>query len=204
MKIKYIINELTPNYINNNGAINISELDDQRFDDCDYIVDLSVSNTFEKLALTEMLKDITDNKLIVDTSTSWGDKIALQENVSGCLAACFYSPKNTYETTINDQALLKKLSEDLNIDFKTVSSAGICFTYPRTVSMIINEAFFSLEDEMATPEDIDTAMKFGVNYPLGPFEWSEKIGREIIQNVLDDLYGITGDPRYRASIKLQL
>lgn len=204
MKIKYIVNELTPKHIKISNAINLEELDEQRFDDCDYVVDLSVCNTFEKLALIEMLNDITKSKLIVDTSTSWGDKITLNDHVLGCLAVCFYSPKNTYETTIIDDVLLKKLSEDLAVNFKTVSSAGICFTYPRTVSMIINEAFFSLEDEIATPEDIDTAMKFGVNYPLGPFEWSEKIGKEIVQNVLDDLYGITGDPRYRASIKLQL
>ena len=43
-------------------------------------------------------------------------------------------------------------------------------------SLIINEAFFALEEKVSTKEEIDTAMKLGTNYPFGPFEWGEKIG----------------------------
>ncbi len=46
----------------------------------------------------------------------------------------------------------------------------------RTISMIINEAYYTLGDEVSTKEAIDIAMKLGTNYPFGPFEWSEKIG----------------------------
>lgn len=50
------------------------------------------------------------------------------------------------------------------------------FITARVVSMIINEAYFTLEEGVSTKEEIDTAMKLGTNYPYGPFEWFEKTG----------------------------
>jgi 3-hydroxybutyryl-CoA dehydrogenase len=46
----------------------------------------------------------------------------------------------------------------------------------RILAAIINEAFFTWEAGVSTKEEIDTAMRLGTNYPLGPFEWSERIG----------------------------
>lgn len=50
------------------------------------------------------------------------------------------------------------------------------FVAARIVSMIINEAYFALGDEVSSKSEIDIAMKLGTNYPHGPFEWAEKIG----------------------------
>lgn len=71
-----------------------------------------------------------------------------------------------------------KLVELLSIaEIKTVVSADeIGMIGPRVVSMIINEAFFALNDEVSTMDEIDTAMKLGTNYPFGPFEWCNLIG----------------------------
>src|SRR5215218_3634380 len=49
------------------------------------------------------------------------------------------------------------------------------FITARVISMIINEAYISLEEGVSSKEDINTAMKLGTNYPFGPFEWIEKI-----------------------------
>jgi 3-hydroxybutyryl-CoA dehydrogenase len=54
----------------------------------------------------------------------------------------------------------------------------------RIISMIINEAYFGLGEELSSRQDIDTAMKLGTNYPYGPFEWSEKIGLARIHALL--------------------
>jgi 3-hydroxybutyryl-CoA dehydrogenase len=54
----------------------------------------------------------------------------------------------------------------------------------RILSTIINEAFFTWEAEVSTKEEIDTAMRLGTNYPLGPFEWSERIGLGPIAGLL--------------------
>jgi 3-hydroxybutyryl-CoA dehydrogenase len=53
--------------------------------------------------------------------------------------------------------------------------------------MIINEAYYTLEEKVSTKEQIDVAMKLGTNYPLGPFEWSEKIGINNIYELLRKL-----------------
>lgn len=54
----------------------------------------------------------------------------------------------------------------------------------RILSMIINEAYYTLQAAISTREEIDTAMKLGTNYPLGPFEWSERIGPANIYQLL--------------------
>ncbi|MEO7923325.1 MAG: 3-hydroxyacyl-CoA dehydrogenase family protein [Chitinophagaceae bacterium] len=54
----------------------------------------------------------------------------------------------------------------------------------RVISMIINEAYHALEENVSTKQEIDTAMKLGTNYPYGPFEWSEKIGLEKVYHLL--------------------
>lgn len=61
------------------------------------------------------------------------------------------------------------------------------FITPRVIASIINEAFFALQENVSTKEDIDTAMKLGTNYPFGPFEWGERIGLRRIYDLLDAL-----------------
>jgi len=57
----------------------------------------------------------------------------------------------------------------------------------RIISMIINEAYFAFEQKVSTKEEIDTALKLGTNYPMGPFEWSRKIGLSEIRRLLEKL-----------------
>lgn len=61
------------------------------------------------------------------------------------------------------------------------------FITARVVSMIINEAYYALDEKLSSKQEIDTAMKLGTNYPMGPFEWSEKIGLEKIVGLLKRL-----------------
>ena len=61
------------------------------------------------------------------------------------------------------------------------------FIAARIIAMIINEAYYALEENVSTKEQIDIAMKLGTNYPYGPFEWSEKIGIEKIYLLLEKL-----------------
>jgi 3-hydroxybutyryl-CoA dehydrogenase len=78
----------------------------------------------------------------------------------------------------------------------TIVSCG--FIFPRTIVQIINEAYFAIEEKVASKKDINRAMMFGVNYPKGPFDWSE--GRErYVCALLDELHEKTQNPRYRRS-----
>ena len=62
------------------------------------------------------------------------------------------------------------------------------FITARVIAMIINEAYFALNEKVSTKEEIDLAMKLGANYPYGPFEWSKKIGLKNIYALLAELY----------------
>lgn len=71
------------------------------------------------------------------------------------------------------------------------------FISARIISMIINEAYFTLEQNISTRNEIDTAMKTGTNYPYGPFEWASLIGLKNIADLLKKLS--VEDQRYASS-----
>ena len=74
------------------------------------------------------------------------------------------------------------------------------FIAARIISMIINEAYYALEDNVSTKAQIDIAMKLGTNYPYGPFEWGNRIG---IKNVFSLLRHLEKqDTRYAISALL--
>ncbi len=58
------------------------------------------------------------------------------------------------------------------------------FITARTIAMIINEAYLTLQEGVSTKKEIDTAMKSGTNYPYGPFEWAAKIGIKKVYELL--------------------
>ncbi|EFB2554910.1 TPA: 3-hydroxybutyryl-CoA dehydrogenase [Escherichia coli] len=67
----------------------------------------------------------------------------------------------------------------------------------RTVAMIINEALDALQKGVASEQDIDTAMRLGVNYPYGPLAWGAQLGWQRILRLLENLQHHYGEERYR-------
>ncbi|MHC3470205.1 3-hydroxyacyl-CoA dehydrogenase [Streptomyces sp. 7R007] len=72
----------------------------------------------------------------------------------------------------------------------------------RTVARIVDLAHDAVAKGVATEEDVDTAMRLGVNYPLGPFEWSRRLGRNWAYALLDDLHLRDPSGRYAPSLAL--
>jgi 3-hydroxybutyryl-CoA dehydrogenase len=64
---------------------------------------------------------------------------------------------------------------------------------PRLIAQIANEAAFALEEEVGSPTDMDTAMRLGFNWPRGPLELTELIGRERAARLLEELRERHGD-----------
>jgi 3-hydroxybutyryl-CoA dehydrogenase len=64
---------------------------------------------------------------------------------------------------------------------------------PRLLAQIANEAAFALEEEVGSPADMDTAMRLGFNWPRGPLELTELIGRDRATALLEDLQAEHGD-----------
>ena len=103
------------------------------------------------------------------------------------------SPAAVAEATGLFQALGKKVSVIGDVPGMIVA---------RTVARIVDLAVEAVARGVATEDDVDTAMRLGVNYPLGPFEWSRRLGRGWAGELLDELHGI--DPSGRCAPSLAL
>lgn len=101
--------------------------------------------------------------------------------------SCFDSTQST---------LMFELLERLGIEGNLVADR-VGMVAPRVICMIINEAYYTLQEGTAGKEDIDLGMKLGTNYPYGPFEWSKLIGIQHVYELLDAVYEDTKDERYK-------
>ncbi|GGZ82825.1 3-hydroxyacyl-CoA dehydrogenase [Streptomyces echinoruber] len=103
------------------------------------------------------------------------------------------SPQTLKEAVGLFQALGKKVSVIGDVPGMIVA---------RTVARIIDLAHDAVARGVATEEDVDTAMRLGVNYPLGPFEWSRRLGRRWAYDLLDGLHLRDPCGRYAPSLAL--
>jgi 3-hydroxybutyryl-CoA dehydrogenase len=69
----------------------------------------------------------------------------------------------------------------------------------RVLAHIVNVACAIAEQRIASPVDIDRAVKLGLGYPQGPLAWGDAIGASNLRRILDGLSACTGDPRYRVT-----
>ncbi len=100
---------------------------------------------------------------------------------------------------ITDADILKNaesILSSLGLNYSIVPDR-VGLVFPRTVSMIINEAVQVYSEQIASKEDIDTAMKLGTNYPSGPLEWADRLGADLVYNILSALQSKTGEERYK-------
>ncbi|PKR86593.1 3-hydroxyacyl-CoA dehydrogenase [Heyndrickxia camelliae] len=70
------------------------------------------------------------------------------------------------------------------------------FVTSRISALVGNEAFYMLQEGIGTPEDIDKAIKLGLNYPMGPFELADLVGLDTRLNNLQYLHKTLGE-KYR-------
>lgn len=71
------------------------------------------------------------------------------------------------------------------------------FVAQRIVAMITAIGAGVAQNRIATPDDIDRAVKLGLNYPNGPLEFADELGVARIVKILEGMSACTGDPRYR-------
>jgi 3-hydroxybutyryl-CoA dehydrogenase len=149
--------------------------------DADLYIDLDFVNTPDrKQSLSRLLPKPVLVNAVVSTQKELGYPFIRINGWPGFLQRPVHElavPDATYAATINE--LYRRLGRECRIvpDTPGMISARILAT-------IINEAWFTKEEEVSSEEDIDTAMRLGTNYPMGPFEWGERIGLENIAGLL--------------------
>ena len=90
------------------------------------------------------------------------------------------------------EAISKKIGKS---PVKVKNSPG--FVVNRMLCPMINEAVFALGEGLATPAEIDEAMKLGCNHPIGPLALCDLIGLDVELAVLNVLFEGFKDPKYR-------
>tara|TARA_B100001059_G_scaffold51366_2_gene44910 strand:- start:2787 stop:3443 length:657 start_codon:yes stop_codon:yes gene_type:complete len=177
-------------------------------DTYDVIFDLDFDDTPEQIQIYHPLR----NKLIIVGSV----KLQLEELYAefGSNPKCTIIGMNTLPTFINrnvveccvtnpkDELIASDFFRNINLKSRFVKSR-VGLVTPRIVCMIINEAYYTVQEGTASKNDIDLGMKLGTAYPKGPFEWSQEIGLDHVYETLDALYHDTKDERYKIASLLK-
>lgn len=105
------------------------------------------------------------------------------------IAPTVFSPTETVQVV---QRFFQSIGKEIELVQDRVG-----MVLPRILCQIVNEAAFALQDDIASPRDIDIAMKLGANFPAGPIEWADRIGLQQVYAVLFALQRDLGEDRYR-------
>lgn len=173
---------------------------DGNFKDYDLLLDFTFDDQPE---IIELYAELKDSPLILLNSvkTTLAEALYIFEGKENAQIAGFnglpgFVNRDLWEITSTGSSLDLKVLKSLGIDWEMVDDR-VGMVAPRVISMIINEAYFTVQEGTADRKSIDQAMKLGTSYPLGPFEWAERIGLENVYELLDALYQDTRDERYK-------
>jgi 3-hydroxybutyryl-CoA dehydrogenase len=154
----------------------------QNYTDADIYMDLLYSNNPERESL---LKKLHPKPVVVnDLLGNYSERSNLVR-INGWNTFL----KRPIVEACGPEDLKEKINELFTCFHKKVewTPAVPGFISARIIAMIINEAYFALQEEVSSKEEIDIAMKAGTNYPHGPFEWSNMIGLKKIYELLSIL-----------------
>ena len=99
------------------------------------------------------------------------------------------------ETSDDTFRLAESVSQKMGKETVEVKESP-SFVTSRINALIGNEAFFMLQEGVASAQDIDKALKLGLNHPLGPFEMVDLVGLDTRLSILNFLHKTLGD-KYR-------
>ena len=174
--------------------------------DCDLIVEAVLEKMEIKKDLFKTLDEICKEDCIFGTNTS---SLSVTEIANGIkhnvIGMHFFNPADRMKlvevisgenTPVETKEAIIECSKSLGKTPVEVAE-GPGFVVNRILIPMINEACFIYQEGLASVEDIDTAMKFGANHPMGPLALGDLIGLDIVLDVMEVLYTETGDPKYR-------
>lgn len=152
----------------------------------DAVIDLRFENTAENRQWLQQAKGLKIINSVVHTLPETDASTIRINGWSTFLNAHGLEASSRHED-------LKKLAETVfsffNKEMKWLPDEP-GFVTPRVVSLIVNEAYLALFENVSRRADMDLAMKLGTAYPYGPFAWSEKIGLKNIALLLQKLSAV--------------
>ena len=181
---------------------------------CDFVIESVAEDLAIKQELFEKIDPLLDSASILATNTSSLSitKLAsLTSRPAHFIGMHFFNPVpmlslveivRGLRTSDATHSRVTELAEKMGktpVDVK--DSPG--FVVNRVLFPMINEAAFTLQQGVASAEDIDAAMKGGCNHPMGPLALADLVGLDVVYAILDSLYREYGEPRYAPCLEIK-
>jgi 3-hydroxybutyryl-CoA dehydrogenase len=173
--------------------------------DADLVIEAATENLETKLEIFRTLDKVTRPEVILATNTSSLPIIQMAmvtERPDKVVGTHFFNPPPVMKLleviraiTTSDETVefVKGFGERLGkTTVMAKDRAGFIVNY--LLTYYLNSAIRMLDEEFATKEDIDTAVKLGLSHPLGPFELLDLIGLDTMMAVAEVLYEEFRDP----------
>lgn len=160
----------------------------QRVNNGNEFINYKAASTYFNLKANTILPDYTSlgKPVIIHSVIETLHELNAPENVLRINGWPGFLQRPAWEIAGHIDEITKSAFETLNIRTHVVADEP-GFIAARIIAMIVNEAYLALADGVSSKSEIDTAMKLGTNYPLGPFEWGAAIGTEKILALLEKL-----------------
>jgi len=189
------------------GVYDANELAEE-LKDTDLIIEAIVENMAIKKSVYKEFDAQCPEKTIFASNTS---ALSISELASATnrpqnvIGMHFFNPANVMKLVevIAGAATSNETVELVNNFVKEIGKVPVQvkespgFIVNRMLVPLINEAAFIYMEGIATPEDIDAAMKLGANHPIGPLALGDMIGLDVCLAVMETLYTEFADPKYR-------
>lgn len=178
--------------------VSVSREEEKLLAKCDVVFDF----TIEENAQLSSYHDYSSSIVFLNTAFISLSQLGIPHSKNAFIGFCglaTFLNREIFEVSLPQEehlATLRKICGELKTDYRVVADR-VGFVTPRVICMIINEAYYTVQEGTATREDIDKAMKLGTNYPFGPFEWAQRIGVKNVCKLLEAVYNDTQDQRYR-------
>jgi 3-hydroxybutyryl-CoA dehydrogenase len=180
---------------------------------CDIIIEVIAEDISLKKKVFEDLSKICKPSTIFSTnssSLSIDDLARVTDRPEKCIGMHFFNPvhrMNLVEVVIGTATSNQTKSVIINLVSRLNKMPIIVKNSPgyivnRLLLPQINESILMFDEGIATKEDIDSAVKLGLNHPMGPFELADFIGLDICLSILNVLYKKFDDPKYQPSTLL--
>jgi len=182
--------------------------------ECDLVIDAITENVHNKVELFRKLSKICRPEVVIASNTSSisiTNLASVTDRPEKVVGMHFFNPvpvmklleiiraRQTSDETYQTAAAV---GEKLGKKMVTVQdSPG--FIVNRCLIPFLNEAIYTLAEGVGTPQDIDNAIKLGLNHPMGPLELADFVGLDTTLAVLEVFYQEFGDPKYRPCLLLK-
>jgi len=175
----------------------------------DIVIEAATENFDLKVKILKQLQGVAKADAILASNTSSisiTKLAAVVANPSQFIGMHFFNPVplmalveiiRGLQTSDETHARVDALARQLGKSPITVKNAP-GFVVNRILVPMINEAFFVLAENLATPEEIDEGMKLGCNHPIGPLALADMIGLDVCLSVMNVFYEEFEDSKYRA------